>query len=376
MRMLEYEGKALFRECGIPTPEEHLAKSGEEACLAAEQIGLPVVIKAQVLAGGRGKAGGIKVARNLDEVRQHASSILGMTIKNEICHEVLVAPAVTIERELYAGITIDPRAGGAVLMFSAAGGMDIEEVARTNPERILRMPICLSEPPALWDYMNLLRKEQMESSLLLEVAKVLKRLADVFIRYCAQTVEINPLALTEKGIMALDSKVVLDNDALKRLNIPKTDGAPVTDLEKRAAAIGVRYVQLDGEIAVLSGGAGLGMATMDLVHFCGSKPSCFIDCGGGITSEATAEAVRICLDTPGTRGVMVNAFGGGNDCGVIARGILAALNEYPDAHIMVKMRGFSQEIAWDLLKEAKVPFVSRESSKTAVQRLINSIHGE
>jgi len=192
----------------------------------------------------------------------------------------------------------------------------------------------------------------------------------------AITMEINPLAVTAEGaVIALDAKVVLDNDALARLGIPKTDGGRITELEKRAAAVGVRYVQLDGDIAVLGGGAGVGMATMDLVHFSGHKPACFIDCGGGITSEATAEALRICLDTPGAKGVIFNAFGGGNNCETMGLGVLMVAKERPEANIMVKMRGHSQDEGWELLAKHGVPFVRDETSTTAVNLLIKNIYG-
>lgn len=377
MRLLEHEGKSMLRSFGIPTPEECVVHSVEEAVAAAARLGFPVVVKAQVLTGGRGKAGGVKVVEDPSELPETAERILGMTIKGEVCKALLVAKSVDIASEMYAGITIDGQAGLPVLMFSLAGGMDIESVAATQPEKLLTMHLSSLKPLEVWQVMDFLRKAELPSPLLVEVAGILTRMARCFFEREAHVVEINPLVVTTAGaVMALDAKVVLDKDSLKRLGIAQTDGLPETELELRAAAIGVRYVALDGDIAVLGGGAGLGMATMDLVHYCGRKPACFIDCGGGITSKATAEAMRICLDTPGAKGVIFNAFGGGNNCETMALGVLEALRDRPGARVMVKMRGHSQDEGWALLRENGVPYVTDETSQVAMQRLINSIYGE
>ena len=374
MRLLEHEGKNFLRQFGIATPEEQVAYTVDEAVEAATKLGYPAVVKAQVLTGGRGKAGGVRVVANEAEARDAATHILGMNIKGEVCHCLLVARCVNIARELYAGITLDTRAGLPILMFSTSGGMEIEEVAAKTPEKLLKMHLTPLAPLEIWQAENFLRAADLNSEELVGVAKVLVKLAKLFFDREAHVAEINPLVITGEGkVLALDSKVVLDNESLKRLNIPKTDGLPQTDLERRAAAIGVRYVQLEGDIAVLGGGAGLGMATMDLVHYCGRKPACFIDCGGGITKEATAEAMRICLDTPGAKGVIFNAYGGGNNCETMATGVVMALQDRPGAKVMVKMRGHSQDEGWALLKEHGIPYVTNESSTTAIERLIASL---
>ncbi len=376
MRLLEHEGRSLFGQYGIPVQDAQVAQTVDEAAKAARALGYPVVVKAQVLAGGRGKAGGVKVVHDETALRSEAARILAMTIKGEACRCLLISRCAAIKREFYAGVTLDAGAGCPLLMFSTEGGMDIETVAATMPEKLLRLHLKGLRPLELWQAMNFARVAGLPSKTLLGVSRVLASLTQAYSAKEAITMEINPLALTDSGgLLALDAKVVLDNDSLKRLGIPKTDGAPVSELEKRAAAIGVRYVQLEGDIAVLGGGAGVGMATMDLVHFSGRRPACFIDCGGGITSEATAEAMRICLDTPGVRGVIFNAFGGGNNCETMAAGVVRVAQERPEAKLMVKMRGHSQDQGWAMLAEHGVPFVRDETSTTAVTRLIESIYG-
>ena len=376
MRMLEHEGRSLFEAHGIPVQDGRVVQTVDEAAEAANFLGYPVMVKAQVFAGGRGKAGGIKRVEDEKELRAAASVILGMTIKDELCHSLLITRCATIEKEFYVGITLDAGAGYPVLMFSTEGGMDIETVAAEYPEKLLRMLLTDLRPLGLWHAMNFLRGAALPSDCMLRVARVVVALSQSYFAKEAITMEINPLAVTAEGaVIALDAKVVLDNDALARLGIPKTDGGRITELEKRAAAVGVRYVQLDGDIAVLGGGAGVGMATMDLVHFSGHKPACFIDCGGGITSEATAEALRICLDTPGAKGVIFNAFGGGNNCETMGLGVLMVAKERPEAKIMVKMRGHSQDEGWELLAKHGVPFVRDETSTTAVNLLIKNIYG-
>lgn len=376
MRLLEHEGRTLFESHGIPVQEGSVAYTADDAAEAANALGYPVMVKAQVFAGGRGKAGGIKRVGSEAELRSEAARILAMTIKDEPCRCLLITRCAAIQQEFYASITLDAGAGYPVLMFSTEGGMDIEEVAVECPEKLLRMHLTDLHPLELWQAMNFARGASLPSDYLLRVAQVVVALSQAYFAKEAITMEINPLAVTADGaVIALDAKVVLDNDALKRLGILRTDLGETTDLEKRAAAIGVRYVQLDGDIAVLGGGAGVGMATMDLVHFCGHRPACFIDCGGGITSEATAEALRICLDTPGANGVVFNAFGGGNNCETMGIGVVTVAKERPGAKIMVKMRGHSQDEGWELLAKHGIPFVRDETSTTAVKLLIDNIYG-
>lgn len=375
MRMLEYEGKQLLREQGIATPPEKIAHTVEEAAQAAAELGYPVVVKAQVLAGGRGKAGGVKIVNDETGLRAAATAILGMTIKDELCNVLLVASATNIARELYAGVTLDPAEGRPVLIFSTEGGMDIEEVARTAPEKVRTLHLSPLSPPRRHIILDELRKGGLGGPALPKVCDVVVKLAEAFFRRDCTTLEINPLVIADNGAcLALDAKAVIDDAALKRQKLIQTDTVPANELERRAAGIGVNYVTLEGDVAVIAGGAGLGMATVDMVNYCGGRPASFLDTGGGISSDNMAEALRISIATPGVRGVVINIFGGINNCAEVARGIARVLDEdVPAVKISVKMRGNSQDEGWALLEERHVPIVKYGTTEEAVQTLIAAL---
>lgn len=375
MRMLEYEGKELLRRGGIATPPEMTAHSVEEAVQAASALGYPVVLKAQVLAGGRGKAGGVKLVRDEDALRQAAASILGMDIKGETCRVLLVASAVDIARELYAGVTLDPARGKPVLIFSTEGGMDIEEVAHSAPEKLRTLTLSPLTLPRRHVVLEELRRGGLTGPALPRVGDVVMKLVESFFSHDCTTLEINPLVLTGSGsCLALDAKAVMDDAALARQQMTQTDTVPVTDLEKRAAAIGVNYVELDGDIAVIAGGAGLGMATVDMVNHCGGRPASFLDTGGGISTDNMAEALRVSIATKGVKGVVINIFGGINNCAVVARGIARVLDEdHPRVRLSVKMRGNSQDEGWAMLEARGVPIVKYGTTEEAVQSLVTAL---
>ncbi len=375
MRMLEYEGKELLRRKGIPTAPEKVAFSVDEAAVVAQELGYPVVVKAQVLAGGRGKAGGIKLVKSEDELRAAASAILGMCIKSETCKVLLIAKAVDIAREFYAGVTLDASSGKPVLIFSTEGGMDIETVAKNTPEKVRTLHLSTLNPPKRHEILEELRLGGVAGDPLPKVATLVQQLVAAFFAFDCTTLEINPLAITGEGnCIALDAKAVIDDAGLKRQGMKQTDSVPVTDLEKRAAAIGVNYVALDGKVAVIAGGAGLGMASMDLVNDCGCGAACFLDTGGGISSANTAEALRVCLATPGVQGVLINIFGGINNCEEVARGIAAVVDEdKPKAVIVAKMRGHSQDEGWALLEARKIPIVKHGTTEEAVRLLAKTL---
>lgn len=375
MRMLEYEGKALLLQQGIAIPPEIPVENIEDAAKAATQLGYPVVVKAQVLAGGRGKAGGIKLVRNESELREAVSAILGMNIKGEVCQILLIASAVDIATELYAGITLDPAEGKAVLIFSTEGGIDIEEVAKTQPQKVRKYYLSSLELPRRHIILDELRKGGLVGKAMPKVCDVVMRLIQAFYERDCTTLEINPLVLTPKGdCLALDAKAVIDDAALKRQKMVQTDNLPTNELEMRAANIGVNYVALDGTIAVIAGGAGLGMATVDMVAYCGGKPASFLDTGGGISTDNMAEALRISLATDGVKGVVINIFGGINNCAVVAKGISLVLDEdNTQAKLSVKMRGNSQDEGWALLEERNIPIVKYGTTEEAVQNLIDAL---
>jgi succinyl-CoA synthetase beta subunit len=370
--MLEYEGKAILRKHGIATTPERVASSAEEALAVGQELGFPVVVKAQVLTGGRGKAGGIKLAKNADELRAAATAILGMTINGETCEKLLVAKACAIEKELYAGLAVDAGAGLPVLIFSTEGGVEIEEVAKKAPEKVLTMPLSSLALPRRHVILEAVREAGVSGPLQPKVATVVQQLIEAFFAADCDTLEINPLAVTGEGeLIALDAKAVIDDSALTRQNLIQTDTVPASDLERRAQAIRVNYVALDGDVAIIAGGAGLAMATMDMVNFQNSTAASFLDLGGGISAVNMAEALRISIATKGVRGVVINVFGGINNCLDVAQGICEVLdNDKPAARVVVKMRGHSQDEGWAMLEERKVPIIKYGTTRDAVQTLL------
>ena len=372
MRMLEYEGKAILRKHGIVTTAESVACTVEEAVAAGEALGFPVVVKAQVLSGGRGKAGGVRLTKDPDALRDAASSILGMEIKGEQCKKLLVAKACGIEKEFYVGVTIDLGAGCPALIFSLEGGVDIEEVATKTPEKVRTMHLSSLYPPRRHTIQEEIRKAGLEAPLLPKVTTVVQQLVEAFFANDCTTLEINPLVVTGAGeVIALDAKAVIDDSALKRQNLVQTDSIPTNDLERRAQAIRVNYVTLEGEVAIIAGGAGLAMATMDMVNLQQSTAASFMDLGGGISAENMAESLRISLATKGVRGVVINVFGGINNCLEMATGIAEVLEkDSPAAKIVVKMRGHSQDEGWALLNKYTVPIVKYGTTFDAVQALL------
>ena len=378
MRLLEYQGRNLFAECGIPTTEGATASTVAEAVRVAGPLGYPLVVKAQVLAGGRGKAGGIKLVKDEGALREAAEAILGMNIKGERCDILFIAKAVSIAREFYAGITIDASAGKPIFIFSTSGGMDIETVAKETPEKVRSFHLSALTPPRRHEILEEIRLAGVTGDLLPKVATIAQKLIAAFFAKDCTTLEINPLAVTEQGdCLALDSKAVIDDAALRRQGLVQTDNVPVTDLEKRAAAIGVNYVALGkGSVAIIAGGAGLGMASMDIVNSSGLGAASFLDTGGGISSANTAEALRVSLATPGVKGALINIFGGINNCEEIAKGVATVFDEDgPDAAVVVKMRGHSQDEGWALLEERNIPIVKHGTSEDAVRLLATRIKG-
>lgn len=373
MRLLEYQGKEIFRDYGINIPSGIVAYTVEEAAAAADKIGYPAVIKAQVLAGGRGKAGGVKFAHGLEEAKEYAGNILGMTIGGEVTESVLITEKTDILQELYTGITIDPERGLPILIFSVSGGVDIETVAKTNPEKVLKLHLLPTKSSRQYAIIDFLRRSELAAEFYPAVSKIIMKLIEAFYGADATTAEINPLVITsQREILALDAKVVIDDSALKRQTKFTLKEEIGSELEERAKQIGVNYVTLNGNIAVIAGGAGLAMATMDLVSHFNGRPASFLDTGGGISSDRMAEAVRISLATPGVKALVINVFGGINNCEVMAKGIATVIdNDRPSASIVVKMRGHSQDEGWQILEARKVPLIKYGTSEEAVKLAVS-----
>jgi succinyl-CoA synthetase beta subunit len=350
----EYQAKDLFRGAGIPVPPGEVADTADEARGIAERLGYPVVVKAQVLIGGRGKAGGVTVVAGPEELSREAARILGMEIRGLTVRRVLVTPSADIARETYAGIVLDRRNECPLLMVSPAGGIDIEEVARLTPEKILRVPIDARGLPQ-YRARAAARFLDSDPAVRKQIAPVLARLVRVYHERDATLAEINPLVVTRRGeVLALDAKMVLDDNALDR----HPDLAALRDLsaedpgEVEAREKGLSYVKLEGSIGCIVNGAGLAMATMDLVQLYGGKPANFLDIGGSSNPDKVVAAMGILTRDPRVRAVLFNIFGGITRCDDVARGLLTALDRMKlKLPIVIRLTGTNEKEARDLLSQ-------------------------
>ena len=362
MKLEEFQAKKLFREFGLPVPDGELATTPAEAVAAASRLGVPVVVKAQVKTGGRGKAGGVKLAPTPEEAQRAAVDILGMDIRGYRVERVLVDPAVDISGEFYAGITIDRRRRTPVLMVSSSGGVDIEQVARETPERIVIHPIDASTGLRLFEARGVAFGMFDEKSTALEFAGILTRLWECFDGTDSSLAEINPLALLEDGsLMALDAKIVLDDNALFRH--PDYEGLRLPDEEERrelqAREQGLSYVRLDGDVGCMVNGAGLAMATMDLIKHLGGSPANFLDIGGSSSPEKVVHAMDILLSDSNVRSVFVNVFGGITRCDDVARGLVEALQKISSPlPLVVRLTGTNEKEGVEVLSRQGIEATS------------------
>ncbi|MFM9592221.1 ADP-forming succinate--CoA ligase subunit beta [Streptomyces scabiei] len=324
MDLFEHQARALFEEHGIAVPRAEVTDSPKGAREIARRLGGRVVVKAQVKTGGRGKAGGVKLAADPAAAEITARQILGMDIKGHTVRTVMIAEPVAIESEFYVSYVLDRAAGGFLAIASAEGGMDIEEVAATRPEAVARIPV----DPAEGVTSAKASKIAEAAGLPPQSVDVLMRLWQVLTREDALLVEVNPLVRTEQGrILALDGKVTLDDNASFRQTRLGDEGfAPEDPLEAAAAAKGLTYVKLDGEVGVIGNGAGLVMSTLDVVAGCGARPANFLDIGGGASARIMADGLSVILSDPDVKSVLVNVFGGITACDAVADGIVQALD--------------------------------------------------
>jgi len=366
MDLLEYQGKQLFAKHGVPVPEGRHATSVEEAVKAADELGYPVVIKAQVQIGGRGKAGGIKLATDGPSAEEHASAILGMDIRGFTVHEVWVEKASEIDEEYYAAVVFDRSAKKPMVMLSRMGGMDVEEVADKDPEamRMLHVDPLIG----FQDFHG--RRLAFESGIAEDVIRpvgaLLGALYGVFVAEDATLVEVNPLLITKsRDVMALDAKVTIDDNALFR----HPDVAELRDVsgedeqERMAKERGLTYVKLDGNVGILGNGAGLVMSTLDVVAQAGGKPANFLDAGGGSKAEAITSAVEVILSDPKVTAVLFNIFGGITRCDEVARGLIEAFDQIkPTVPFVVRLDGTNDVEGRQLLADAALPNVHTEAT--------------
>ncbi|MGA2012283.1 MAG: ADP-forming succinate--CoA ligase subunit beta [Solirubrobacteraceae bacterium] len=366
MDLLEYQGKQLFARHGVPVPAGRAARTVADAVAAAEAIGYPCVVKAQVQIGGRGKLGGIKLCRDRVEAEANARAILGMDIRGLTVHEVWVEAASEISAEYYASVVFDRSAKAPLLMFSTKGGMDIEQVADEDPDAIAHLHV----DPLLgfqdFHGRRLAFEGGVAADLVRPVGAMLAKLYEVFVAEEATLVEVNPLIVTpDREVRALDAKVTLDGNALFRHpeNAALRDPSAEDPQEQMAKERGLTYVKLDGNIGVLGNGAGLVMSTLDVVAQAGGAPANFLDAGGGSRADAITSAVEVILSDPKVKAVLFNIFGGITRCDEVAKGLIEAFAQIkPTVPFVVRLDGTNGDEGRQLLAEAALPNVHTEST--------------
>jgi succinyl-CoA synthetase beta subunit len=361
MDLLEYQGKQLFARHGVPVPDGKPATSVDEALAAADGNGYPCVVKAQVLIGGRGKAGGIKVVKDRDDARSAAEAILGMDIRGHTVHEVWVEAASDIAEEYYASIVFDRSAKAPLMLLSTQGGMDIEEVAESDPNAIARLHVDPLIGFQGFHGRRLAFEAGVADDVVRPVGALLAKLYDAFIAEEAMLVEVNPLVvLSDRSVKALDAKVTLDDNSFYR----HPDNAALRNVgaedpqEQMAKERGLTYVKLDGDIGILGNGAGLVMSTLDVVSQAGGAPANFLDAGGGSKAEAITQAVEVILSDPKVKAVLFNIFGGITRGDEIARGLIEAFAQVkPSVPFVVRLDGTNDVEGRQLLADAALPNV-------------------
>jgi succinyl-CoA synthetase beta subunit len=375
MDLLEYQGKQLFARHGIPVPQGRPAETVDEAVTAADAIGYPCVVKAQVQIGGRGKLGGIKVAASREEAREHASAIIGMDIKGLTVHEVWVEEASEIGAEYYASIVFDRSARAPLLMFSTKGGMDIEAVADEDPGAIATLHVDPLLGYQQFHGRRLAFEGGVDADLVRPLTAMFERLYEAFVGEDAMLIEVNPLIVTpERELRALDAKVTLDGDALFRHpeNAALRNPSGEDPQEQMAKERNLTYVKLDGDIGILGNGAGLVMSTLDVVAQAGGTPANFLDAGGGSKADAIVAAVEVILSDEKVRAVLFNIFGGITRCDEVAKGLIEAFGQVqPQVPFVVRLDGTNDEEGRRLLSEAQLPGLQVEATMLeAAERVV------
>jgi succinyl-CoA synthetase beta subunit len=366
MDLLEYQGKQLFARHGVAVPSGQPARTVEDAVAAAEAIGYPCVVKAQVQIGGRGKLGGIKLAKDRAEAEEHARAILGMDIRGLTVHELWIEAASEIAAEYYASVVFDRSAKAPLVLLSTKGGMDIEQVADEDPDAIAHLHV----DPLLgfqdFHGRRLAFEAGVDADVVRPIGAMLAKLYEVFVGEEATLVEVNPLIVTpDRDVRALDAKVTLDGNALYRHgeNAELRDLSAEDPQERMAKERGLTYVKLDGDIGILANGAGLSMSTLDVVAEAGGRPANFLDAGGGSRADAITSAVEVILSDDKVKAVLFNIFGGITRCDEVAKGLIEAFKQInPSVPFVVRLDGTNGEEGRALLAEAQLPNVYAEST--------------
>ncbi|WP_424765804.1 ADP-forming succinate--CoA ligase subunit beta [Paenibacillus sp. sgz302251] len=382
MNIHEYQGKAVLKQYGVVVPEGKVAFSVDEAVEAAKALGSPVVVvKAQIHAGGRGKAGGVKVAKNLDEVRAYASEILGKVLvthqtgpEGKEVKRLLIEQGCDIKKEYYIGVVLDRGTGRVVMMASEEGGTEIEEVAEHSPEKIFKEIVDPAVGLQAFQARKLAYSINIPGELVNKAVKFMISLYTAFVEKDASIAEINPLVVTGDGqVIALDAKLNFDSNALYR----HKDIVELRDLEEEdakeieASKFDLSYIALDGNIGCLVNGAGLAMATMDIIKYYGGDPANFLDVGGGATAEKVTEAFKIILSDAKVKGIFVNIFGGIMRCDVIANGVVEAAKQVGlDRPLVVRLEGTNVDLGKTILKESGLNIVAADSMADGAQKIV------
>ncbi len=382
MDLLEYQGKQLFARHGLEVSSGQVVGTVEDAVTAAAEVGYPVVVKAQVLIGGRGKAGGVKLAADESEVRTHAGNILGLDIHGHIVRKLWIEHASDIAIEYYASVLLDRSAKRPLVMFSTEGGMDIEEVAEKTPEKLIRHHVDPLRGLSREEALRIAQDGGADADVVDGVGDALLALYEVWIEEDATLAEINPLIVTpERKVKALDAKVSLDGNALYRHpdNQGLSDAENEDPIERRAKEQGVQYVALDGDIGILGNGAGLVMSTLDVVAQAGGRPANFLDAGGGSDAAKIKQAVELILSNDSVRAVLFNIFGGITRCDEVARGLIAAFEDLKadggggrdPIPFVVRLDGTNDVEGRKLLEEAALPNVhAAKTMNEAAERVV------
>jgi succinyl-CoA synthetase beta subunit len=381
MKIHEYQAKALLAKYGVPVPRGRSAQTVAEARAIAQELGGRVVVKAQIHAGGRGKGGGVKLADSADAAAETASKILGMTLithqtgpEGRVVKRLLIEETLPIERELYLGVVLDRAQGKPVMMASAAGGMDIEEVAAKTPELILKEAFDPGVGLMAWQARKLAFGIGIPAGSTGQAVKAMQALARAYVELDASLAEINPLILTKEGaVVALDAKITLDDNALFRHKdlVELRDLNEEDPLEVEASAASLNYIKLDGTVGCMVNGAGLAMATMDIIKYAGGSPANFLDVGGGASKEQIKSAFHILMSDKNVKAVLINIFGGILRCDTLAAGVVDASRELGmSLPLVIRMEGTNVEEGRRILKESGLNFVVADGMKDAAEKVV------
>ncbi len=381
MKVHEYQAKEILRRYGVPTPRGIVVDNPEDARQAAKQLGGRVVVKAQIHAGGRGKGGGVKLAKDAEEAAELTKKIIGMTLithqtgpEGRLVRKVLIEEALNIARELYLGVTLDRRIGMPVVMASQQGGMEIEEVAARDPKAIHREPIDAVLGIQPFQAKNIALALGLTGDSYKKGVDFSQKLMRAYIDTDASLAEINPLLVTKEGdVLALDAKMNFDDNALFRHKdiIEMRDLHEEDPLEVEASKFGLNYIKLDGNVGCMVNGAGLAMGTMDIIKLAGGEPANFLDVGGGATAEQVANAFRIILSDKNVKAILINIFGGIMRCDRIAEGVVSASREIgAPVPVVVRLEGTNVDLGKQILKDSGLPLTTADGMWDAAQKVV------